>query len=72
MCWACTQDAETRTVHRLVVGKSHGKQPLEGLERTWQDNIKTDLRKVSHEVDERSNNAFKTSNKDVTLGWAIT
>ena len=32
-----------RGVHRVLVGKTEGKRPLEKPRRRWEDNIKIDL-----------------------------
>ena len=37
---------EGRGVHRVLVGKSEGKSPLERPRRRWEDNIKIDLQQV--------------------------
>ena len=37
---------EGRGVHKILVGKSEGKRPLERLRRRLEDNIKTDLQEV--------------------------
>jgi len=35
-----------RGVYRVLVGKHEGKRPLETPRRSWDENIKTDLREV--------------------------
>ena len=37
---------EGRGVHRVLVGKPEGKRPLGSPRRSWEDNIKMDLREV--------------------------
>jgi hypothetical protein len=37
---------EGRVVHRVLVGKSEGKRPLERPRRRWEGNIKMDLQEV--------------------------
>jgi len=37
---------EGRGVHRVLVGKPKGKRPLGIPRRSWEDNIKMDLREV--------------------------
>jgi hypothetical protein len=37
---------EKSTVHRILVGKSEAKRPLERPRRRWMDNIKMDLREI--------------------------
>ena len=37
---------EGRVVHKVLVGKSEGKRPLERPRRRWDDNIKMDLEEV--------------------------
>jgi hypothetical protein len=37
---------EGRGVYRVLVGRPEGKRPLERLRRTWEDNIKMDLRET--------------------------
>ena len=37
---------EGRCMHRVLVGKSEGKRPLERPRRRWEDNIKVDLQEV--------------------------
>jgi len=37
---------EFRGVHRVLVGKSEGKRPLERPRRRWEDDIKMDLQEV--------------------------
>jgi hypothetical protein len=39
---------EGRNVHRVLVGKSEGKEPLERPRRRWQDGIKMDLREIGY------------------------
>ena len=41
-----THIGEGRGVHRVVVGKPEGKRPLGRPRRRWEDNIKTDLRRL--------------------------
>ena len=40
---------ESRSGHRVLVGKPEGKRPLRKSRRRWEDNIKTDLREVGCE-----------------------
>jgi hypothetical protein len=37
---------EDRCVHRVLVGKPEGKQPLGRPRRRWEDNIKMDLQEI--------------------------
>jgi hypothetical protein len=37
---------EKRNAHRILVGKPEGKRPLGRPKRTWEDNIKMDLREI--------------------------
>jgi hypothetical protein len=37
---------ERRSAYRALVGKPEGRRPLGRPRRTWEDNIKMDLRKV--------------------------
>ena len=37
---------EGRGVHKVLVGKTEGKSPLERPRRRWEDNIKMDLQEV--------------------------
>jgi hypothetical protein len=37
---------ERRSVYRDLVGKPEGKRPLERSSRTWEDNIKMDLKEL--------------------------
>jgi hypothetical protein len=37
---------ESRVAYRALVGKPEGRRPLGRLRRTWEDNIKMDLREV--------------------------
>ena len=37
---------EGRGVHRVLVGKPEGKRPMGRPRRSWEDNIKMDLREV--------------------------
>jgi hypothetical protein len=37
---------EGRGVHKVLVGKSEGKRPLERPRLRWEDNIKMDLQEV--------------------------
>ena len=48
MTWArhVARMGEWRGVHRVLVGKSEGKRPLERPRRRWEDNIKLDLQEV--------------------------
>ena len=41
---------ESRSVHTVLVGKPEGKRPLERPRRTWEDNIKMNLKNVGIEV----------------------
>ena len=38
---------ERRDVYRVLVGKTKGKTPLGRPKRTWEDNIKTELKEIS-------------------------
>ena len=46
---ACSTYGESRSVHTVLVGKTEGKRPPERHRRTWEDNIKMDLKKVRRE-----------------------
>jgi hypothetical protein len=37
---------EGRGVYRVLVGRSEGKRPLGRSRRSWEDNIKMDLREI--------------------------
>jgi hypothetical protein len=37
---------EGRSIYRVLVGRPEGKIPLERPRRTWEDNIKMDLREI--------------------------
>jgi hypothetical protein len=37
---------EKMNIYRIMVGKLDGKRPLEIPRRTWEDNIKMDLREI--------------------------
>jgi hypothetical protein len=37
---------EKRNAHRVLVGQSDGKRPLETCRRRWKDNIKMDLGEI--------------------------
>jgi hypothetical protein len=37
---------EGRGVYRVLVGRSEGKRPLGGPRRSWEDNIRMDLREI--------------------------
>jgi hypothetical protein len=37
---------EGRGVSRVLVGRPEGKRPLERRRRTWEDNVKMDLREI--------------------------
>jgi hypothetical protein len=37
---------EGRGVYRVLVGRSEGNRPLERPRRSWDDNIKMDLREI--------------------------
>jgi hypothetical protein len=41
-----TRIGEMRNAYKILVGKPEGDRPL----RSWEDNIKTDLRKIGWEV----------------------
>jgi len=41
---------ELRNAYRMVVGKSEGKRPFGRPRRTWEYNIKMDLREIGCEV----------------------
>jgi hypothetical protein len=43
---ACSTNGEERNAYRILMGKLERKRPLERLRRSWEDNIKTDLREV--------------------------
>jgi hypothetical protein len=43
---ACSTNAETLNIHRILVGKPDGKTPLRRPRRRWVDNIKTDHRDI--------------------------
>jgi hypothetical protein len=38
-----------RNEYKLLVGKSEGKRPLRRSKHRWDDNIKTDFRKLGYE-----------------------
>jgi hypothetical protein len=42
--WICGTHVEGRGVYRVLVGRSEGKRPLGTPRRSWEDNIKMDLR----------------------------
>jgi hypothetical protein len=37
---------EGRGVYRVLIGRPEGKRPLERPRRSWEDNIKMDLREI--------------------------
>jgi hypothetical protein len=43
---ACSTYRESRSVHRVLVGKPERKRPLGRPRRNWEDNIKMDLKEV--------------------------
>jgi len=43
---ACGANGGGRDVHSVLVGKPKGKRPLGRPRRSWEDNIKMDLREV--------------------------
>ena len=45
----CSTYGESRSVYTVLVGKPEGKRPLEGPRRTWEYNIKMDLKKLGSE-----------------------
>jgi hypothetical protein len=47
MCRACSTQVEMRNTYRGLVVKSEGKKPLRRPRRTWEDNIKSDLRETA-------------------------
>jgi len=47
---ACSMYGESRSVYRILVGKSEGKRPLGRPRRIWEDNIKMDLQEVGFGV----------------------
>ena len=42
----CSTYEGRERLHKVLVGKSQGKRPLERPRRRWQDNIKTDLQEL--------------------------
>jgi hypothetical protein len=42
----CSTNGEKRNAYRILVGKPEGKSPLGRSRRTWEDNIKMDLREI--------------------------
>jgi hypothetical protein len=46
MSEACNPYGEGRGVYRVLVRKPEGKRPLGSPKRTWEDNIKMDLKEV--------------------------
>jgi hypothetical protein len=42
----CSTHGEKRNAYSILVRKPEGKRPLVTLSRTWEDNIKMDLRKT--------------------------
>jgi hypothetical protein len=43
---ACSTNGENRNAYRILVGKPEGKRPLGRPRRTWEDNIRIDLRDI--------------------------
>jgi hypothetical protein len=41
-----TQGEGGRSVYRVLIGKPEGKRPLGRRRRSWEDNIKMDLREI--------------------------
>jgi hypothetical protein len=41
---------EERNVHRVLMGKSEGKRPLERPRDTWEDGIRMDLREIGWRI----------------------
>jgi hypothetical protein len=41
---------EMRNSYKILVGKPEGKRSFGGRTRTWEDNIKIDLREIGWEV----------------------
>ena len=48
MRWAghVARKEQSRSTYRVLVGKSEGNRPLGRPRRTWEDNVKMDLREV--------------------------
>jgi len=44
--WHVAHMGESRSVNRVLMGKSEGKRPLGGPRHRWEDNIKMDLQEV--------------------------
>jgi hypothetical protein len=44
--WTCGTHGEGRGVYRFLVGRPEGKRPLGRPRRTWDNNIKMDLREI--------------------------
>jgi hypothetical protein len=42
----CSTHGETRNAYRILVGKPEGRRPLGRPRCMWEDNNKTDLRKI--------------------------
>ncbi|KAJ4429378.1 hypothetical protein ANN_21535 [Periplaneta americana] len=45
---------ESRNAYRVLVGRPEGKRPLGRPRRTWEDNIKMDLREVGYDAQDRN------------------
>jgi hypothetical protein len=45
----CSWDGEGRGVYSVLVGKREGKIPLGRPRRSWEDNIKMDLKEIGYE-----------------------
>jgi hypothetical protein len=46
MCLACSTNGDERNAYNILVGKPEGKRPLEKTRRSWEDNIKINLREL--------------------------
>jgi hypothetical protein len=44
--WICSTHGEGRDVYRVLVGRPEVKRPLRRPRRSWEDNIKMDLREI--------------------------
>jgi hypothetical protein len=43
---ACRTNGDKRNAYRILVGRAEGKRPLRRPRRTWENNIKMDLRRI--------------------------
>jgi hypothetical protein len=44
---ACSTNGKKRNAYTILVGKPEGKRPLGTPRRSWEDNIKMDLREIA-------------------------